>query len=42
MKGYSTIPSSSEVEPHQQMQFSVISRTLFFFREREEDAVGVI
>ena len=31
MKGYSTLPKSKELEPHHQMQFSVVPRTLLFF-----------
>ena len=29
-KGYSTLPRSPELKPHQKMQFSVILRTLFW------------
>ena len=35
MKGYSTLHRAPELEPHHQVQFSVISRILF----REEDLI---
>ena len=33
MKGYSTLPRSPELEPHHQIQFSIIPRTILFGKD---------